>query len=202
MLLYPRQGLKFMIWRKDYILSRWSNFKGIAGRGAEYILINFITGCLAYLNRIWSTDWTVRKKFGYHSSLPCHDRHLCPWEINEFSCFTFYPLTVTRTWFRRHEFYTLVFHITLVLQINPHLIHHGLDYHQHTDQNLIFVVPCIMLNSEINPTRCNNCVYSSQWHNTTIILTKLQHKYTCLPEAIYSICTPDDGWNCHPKHVE
>jgi len=28
--------------------------------------------------------------------------------------------------------------------------------------NLIFVVPCIMLNSEINPTRCNNCVYSSQ----------------------------------------
>ena len=24
--------------------------------------------------------------------------------------------------------------------------------------NLIFVVPCIMLNSEINPTRCNNCV--------------------------------------------
>ena len=28
---------------------------------------------------------------------------------------------------------------------------------------LIFVVPCIMLNSEISPTRCNNCVYSSQW---------------------------------------
>jgi len=25
------------------------------------------------------------------------------------------------------------------------------------------VVLCIMLNSEINPTRCNNCVYSSQW---------------------------------------
>ena len=30
-------------------------------------------------------------------------------------------------------------------------------------QILIFVVPCIMLNSEINPTRCNNCVYSAQW---------------------------------------
>ena len=28
---------------------------------------------------------------------------------------------------------------------------------------LIFVVPCIMLNSEMIPTRCNNCVYSSQW---------------------------------------
>jgi len=29
--------------------------------------------------------------------------------------------------------------------------------------HLIFVVPCIMLNSEINPRRCKNCVYSSQW---------------------------------------
>ena len=44
-------------------------------------------------------------------------------------------------------------------------------------RDLIFVVPCIMLNSEINPTRCNNCVYSSQWlysrgtarHNKTVI---------------------------------
>ena len=31
----------------------------------------------------------------------------------------------------------------------------------------IFVVPCIMLNSEINPTICNNCVYSSQWLYST-----------------------------------
>ena len=36
-----------------------------------------------------------------------------------------------------------------------------------TQQNLIFVVPCIMLNSEIIPTRCNNCVYSSQWLYST-----------------------------------
>ena len=34
-------------------------------------------------------------------------------------------------------------------------------------RDLIFVVPCIMLNSEINPTRCNNCVYSSQWLYST-----------------------------------
>ena len=34
-------------------------------------------------------------------------------------------------------------------------------------RNLIFVVPCIMLNSEIIPTRCNNCVYSSQWLYST-----------------------------------
>ena len=32
---------------------------------------------------------------------------------------------------------------------------------------LIFVVPCIMLNSEINPTRCNNCVYSTPWLYST-----------------------------------
>ena len=36
-----------------------------------------------------------------------------------------------------------------------------------TIPHLIFVVPCIMLNSEINPTRCNNCVYSSQWLYST-----------------------------------
>ena len=41
---------------------------------------------------------------------------------------------------------------------------------------IIFVVPCIMLNSEINPTKCNNCVYSSQW--------------------LYSTCF---GWQFHPS---
>ena len=40
---------------------------------------------------------------------------------------------------------------------------------------LIFVVPCIMLISEIIP-RCNNCVYSSQW--------------------LYSTCF---GWQFHPS---
>ena len=37
---------------------------------------------------------------------------------------------------------------------------------------LIFVVPCIMLNSEIIPTRCNNCVYSSQWLYFFFFLSK------------------------------
>ena len=36
-----------------------------------------------------------------------------------------------------------------------------------TGKSLIFVVPYIMLNSEIIPTRCNNCVYSSQWLYST-----------------------------------
>jgi len=43
--------------------------------------------------------------------------------------------------------------------------------------NLIFVVPCIMLYySEISPTRCNNCVFYSQW--------------------LYSTCF---GWQSHPS---
>ena len=33
--------------------------------------------------------------------------------------------------------------------------------------SLIFVVPCIVLNSEIKPTRCNSCIYSSQWPYST-----------------------------------
>jgi hypothetical protein len=38
--------------------------------------------------------------------------------------------------------------------------------------------------------------------NTTLLRTKLLTKCACLPVAIYSTCTPDDGWDCHPKHVE
>ena len=65
-------------------------------------------------------------------------------------------------------------------------------------QKTIFVVPCIMLNSEMIPTRCNNCVYSSQWLYSTCfgwhfypssgvqccIWPYLQ--YTCLPERPYT----------------
>jgi hypothetical protein len=42
---------------------------------------------------------------------------------------------------------------------------------------LIFLVPCIMLYiGELSPTRCNNCVFYSQW--------------------LYSTCF---GWHCHPS---
>ena len=30
----------------------------------------------------------------------------------------------------------------------------------------------------------------------------LNLQWASLPVAIYSLCTPDDGWDCHPKHVE
>ena len=38
--------------------------------------------------------------------------------------------------------------------------------------------------------------------NIIVITDFVNLQYTCLPAAIYSICTPDDGWNYHPKHVE
>jgi len=34
--------------------------------------------------------------------------------------------------------------------------------YEYSYTNLIFVVTCITLNSEIIPTRCNKCVYSSK----------------------------------------
>ena len=57
---------------------------------------------------------------------------------------------------------------------------------------LIFVVPCIMLNSEINPTRCNNCVYSSQW------LYFFSRCNNCVYSSqwLYSTCF---GWQFHPS---
>jgi hypothetical protein len=38
--------------------------------------------------------------------------------------------------------------------------------------------------------------------NIIVITDFVNLQYTCLPVAIYNICTPDDEWNCHPKHVE
>ena len=102
-------------------------------------------------------------------------------------------------------------------------------------QFLIFVVPCIMLNSEINPTRCSNCVYSSQrlystcfgwqFHPSSgvhmVYMASGRQVYCKLTKSVITIIFdttsnmqsqvfyhtnpiyyPDDGWNCHPKHVE
>ena len=113
-----------------------SNFKGITFSGiasVECNLLNCLPDCLADLNGIWHADCTVRNKFCYRSLLPCYNRYLCPWKINETSCFIFCPLSVTRTWNRRHEFYTLLFYVSLVLQITPQRNHHGPHYYQYTD---------------------------------------------------------------------
>ena len=46
-----------------------------------------------------------------------------------------------------------------------------------------------------------------QLHNDRLFTTdtsdkNLQPKWAGLPVAIYSIWTPDDGWDCRPKYVE
>ena len=93
---------------------------------------------------IWCSDSTVCNNFDFHLSLLCYHRYFCPWSINNFPSFTFYPVTVTNTWTRRHEFYTLLFHRILVLQINPqrdhhhhHHHHHHPHYHQHTHRTTL-----------------------------------------------------------------
>jgi hypothetical protein len=45
-------------------------------------------------------------------------------------------------------------------------------------------------------------LHTTHKDRTTLLRTDLLTKCACLPVAIYSTCTPDDGWDCHPKHVE
>jgi len=37
---------------------------------------------------------------------------------------------------------------------------------------------------------------------TNLLRTYLLTKCACLPVVIYSKCTPDNRWDCHPKPVE
>ena len=45
-------------------------------------------------------------------------------------------------------------------------------------------------------------LHTTHTDRTTLLRTNLLTKCARLPVAIYSTCTPDDGWDCHPKHVE
>ena len=45
-------------------------------------------------------------------------------------------------------------------------------------------------------------LHTTHTDRTTLLRTNLLTKCACLPVAVYSTCTPDDGWDCHPKHVE
>ena len=60
----------------------------------------------------------------------------------------------------------------------------------------------MLYSSEISPTRCNNCVFITCGHIQLMYSwwwVRLSPETTGLPVAIYSICTPDDGWDCRPK---
>ena len=47
-------------------------------------------------------------------------------------------------------------------------------------------------------------MYKVDCYDQNIVITAaaVNLQCACLPVAIYSTCTPDDGWDCHPKHVE
>ena len=45
-------------------------------------------------------------------------------------------------------------------------------------------------------------LHTTHTDKTTLLRTKLLTKCACLPVAIYITCTPDEGWDCHPKHAE
>ena len=74
----------------------------------------------------------------------------------------------------------LTVHLSIILgnvRLDTHLLDFTIGLLWSSTFFLIFVVPCIMLcSSEISPTWCNNCVYSSQW--------------------LYSTCF---GWQFHPS---
>ena len=55
-----------------------------------------------------------------------------------------------------------------------------------------------------NPTHHQEYMCCNNNNNNNIVITAalVNLQYACLPVAIYSTCTPDDGWDCHPKHVE
>jgi len=60
--------------------------------------------------------------------------------------------------------YFLRLHFNIIsTSVNSNQLMHFSVFIKNILKVLIFVVPCIMLNSEMIPTRCDNCVYSSQW---------------------------------------
>jgi len=47
-------------------------------------------------------------------------------------------------------------------------------------------------------------MYKVDCYDQNIVITAaaVNLQCACLPVAIYSTCTPDDGWDCNPKYVE
>jgi hypothetical protein len=150
-LLYTRQVLRVIIRQKDNgTLSRGQILKGyhVAGLPQRNIiwLILYLT-VLQVLTGFGVQTARYAKKFGYHSSFPWYDRPLCQTNINEFTCFTLYSLTVTRNSTRGDEIYNLLFHIFLMLQFNTHRKCHGPHYHQYTD-----ITPLPSSTKSLSPT--------------------------------------------------
>jgi len=76
-------------------------------------------------------------------------------------------LTFIKTWDRSLEFYTSLFHIILVLPINPHRNHDGQHYHQHTTK-LQSLVPELSSTHRPNSTEIFNVLTFTNFHKRVV----------------------------------
>ena len=119
--------------------------------------------------------WNLHNKYRYtrrisHSHCGCCCPHKEMWRSTETNNTRYSHTSGKVHWVWRWDFRSSI------LISNKSDISVSWISHSNIKWNLIFVVPCIMLNSEIIPTRCNNCIYSSQW--------------------LYCTCF---GWQFHPS---
>ena len=73
----------------------------------------------------------------------------------------------------------------------------------------VYKVDCstqnIVITSDLVNLQCaSTTMYKVDFYAQIIIITAalVNLQCACLPVAVYSTCTPYDGWDCHPKHVE
>ena len=67
------------------------------------------------------------------------------------------------------------------------------------------MLPAIVIIAALVNLQCAaTTMYKVDCYAQNILITAALVNVQCarLPEAIYSTCTPDDGWDCHPKDVE
>ena len=63
----------------------------------------------------------------------------------------------------------------------------------------------IVITSDLVNLQCaSTTMYKVDCNAQYIVITSdlVNLQCACLLVAICSTCTPDDGWDCHPKHVE
>jgi len=73
----------------------------------------------------------------------------------------------------------------------------------------IYKVDCyaqdiVIIAALVNLQCASTTIYKVDFYAQNIVITAALVNLQCarLPVAICSTCTPDDGWDCHPKHVE
>jgi hypothetical protein len=144
----------------------------------ECISINCITVCLAYSIRIWCSDCAVRNTllpfitFKFWSIL-------CLWNTKEFTCFIFYPATVTRTWTRNHEFYNPLFHVIVMLQINTHPLSSwsALSPTHRSKPTAIIIIITVSQHTDETPLQWSSFSPSTPYHKYIRLYHHHHHQY-------------------------